>query len=198
VCAVHGGTYILGFKPTNVSRVSLDGESTFVVNSKDIDDDSNVELTAKWIITSPSCASKFSESLESVGIRSTVKTKRISRCVAIYDTKLENIGEPGLIVIPPKENGKAGAIGLQHSANTLVSPAGKYILYLSMKSDDKSTAREDLEGILKTVLSAGSARSEEGNEMDSVAPLATVYFTQTVRDSDVQHGNDRVLVTSDW
>ncbi|ORY29926.1 hypothetical protein BCR33DRAFT_857535 [Rhizoclosmatium globosum] len=198
VCAVHGGTYILGFKPTNVSRVSLDGESTFVVKSKDIDDDSNVELTAKWIITSPSCASKFSESLESVGIRSTVKTKRISRCVAISDTKLENIGEPGLIVIPPKENGKAGAIGLQHSANTLVSPAGKYILYLSMKSDDTSTAREDLEGILKTVLSAGSARSEEGNEMDSVAPLATVYVTQTVRDSDVQHGNDRVLVTSDW
>ncbi|KAJ3073953.1 hypothetical protein HDU98_000255 [Podochytrium sp. JEL0797] len=201
VCAVHGGTYMLDYHPTSAAVEVKDGGSVFVFKSNR--EGSETEFSCNWIVSSPTCASQYGNLLKEVTGRDLgekPKLKRISRSMAIYDTKLARVGEPGLIVIPPRSSDKNGVVGIQHSNNTLVCPAGKFVLYLWTESDETATARQDLETTLTALLQVGGQSESGETETSPIVPLVTIYYTQSIpilsEPSDTAGSN--MVLTQDW
>ncbi|KAJ3025220.1 UNVERIFIED_CONTAM: Rab proteins geranylgeranyltransferase component A [Siphonaria sp. JEL0065] len=194
VCAVHGGTYILEYSPTSsLYETDEAGQLQFVFNGRDVLEKGNSEetvLATKWVVASPSCATRFQSVLQQSNVVYTEEkeTKRISRCIAIYESKIDAIGEPGLIVIPPKDNTKNGIVAIQHSHNTLVCPSGKFVLYLSTESDATSTAKQDLGDALNSLI---------GSDSTEIKPLVTVFYTQTIETPKIASTSNRVIITKD-
>ncbi|KAJ3225617.1 hypothetical protein HDU81_007768 [Chytriomyces hyalinus] len=197
VCAVFGGIYMLGFKPLEIHQGSGAASNRYIIKGlQSSDSDANEAdeastITCEWIITSPSSAVEFDnvfKSLDSwMGPRPL--SKRISRCVCVTETRL-SVGEPGLFVIPPSQNGKNAIVGIQHSENTLVCPSGQYIVYLMAEaSSEKSTAAEDLEDALESLYLTVP---------DSSKPPLKVFYTQEIRQPVEPSGNGKVLVTADF
>ncbi|KAI9336919.1 GDP dissociation inhibitor [Obelidium mucronatum] len=189
VCAVHGGTYILSYSPISAT-VANDGVFNIKSNDKSGDGKNESSINTKWIVASPSCASQFQGTFAQINAAfdATPIVKRISRCVAILEEKLSTVGEPGLVIIPSGDKSVNGIIGLQQSNNALVCPEGKFLIYLSKESETNSTARSDLEESLNSLLSVGE---------ETVKPLATAYYTQTIHTPCLSKSWDRIIVTND-
>ncbi|KAJ3120142.1 Rab proteins geranylgeranyltransferase component A [Physocladia obscura] len=198
VCAVNGGTYMLGFTPIETSIINKgeSGDPIFRVSAKVEGLDDVTNFSCKWIVVSSSSAHRFKSVFSKIaGNRLGSRLdKRISRCICVLDSKIPGIGEPGVIVIPPAtHNNTNGILAIQHSKNTLVCPSGKYILYLSSISTTATTAEQDLSASLEALLTVKN--QFENEEQKSANVLFTAYYTQEVYGSESD--SPRFIITKD-
>ncbi|KAI8618046.1 hypothetical protein BC830DRAFT_31872 [Chytriomyces sp. MP71] len=167
---------MLGFTPTSI----LESADRFTVTSCESDatpdEDGNVppvSITCSWIVASASsCAESngFASVLEKIARVEAGSAKHVSRCICVRDCGMDEVGEPGLFVVPAKD-GRNAVVGIQHSGSALVCPDGKCkvvfyvvvtacnpsgclpdILYLMAQASESGTAEEDLQDALREVL----------------------------------------------
>ncbi|KAJ3234750.1 hypothetical protein HDU77_000356 [Chytriomyces hyalinus] len=173
---------MLGFKPLKIHQESGATSNRYTITGLQSSDsdaneaDESSTITCEWIITSPSSAVEFDSVFKPLKswMGPGPLSKRISRCVCITETRL-SVGEPGLFVIPPSQNGK----------NAIVD-----VVYLMAEaSSEQSTAAEDLEYALESLYLTVP---------DSPKPLLKVFYTQEIWQPIEPTGDGKVLVTADF